>query len=244
MSSSDPVESLYPFPNEVIIERRAPAIDFARHAFSRGRIDRCFVIWVDGSVQPRLPRKREVISASAVGWLDSSSSAWIESVTLSGLEHSTACVMQAELTAIREAFRIAYDRVDEFDRLTIFSDSQPVLKGLRDQSTFSFLPGKGVMDDVLWYANRLYDLGLNVELRWVPGHSHVKGNERVDKLARRSRKLAVEFLSQAPPKTKVRNAIIITQSSRMDRRNLPSLIALQLSKGSETISKRETESST
>ena len=243
MSSSDPVESLYPFPNEVIIERRAPAIDFARHAFSRSRFDRWLVMWVDGSVQPRLPRTKERISASAAGWLDFSSGVWTESVTLNSLEHGTACVIEAELTAIHEAFRIAYDQVDEFDRLTIFSDSQTVLKGLRDQSTFSFLLGKDVLDGILRYANQFYDLGLSVELRWVPGHSRVGGNERVDKLARRSRKLAVDFLSQRQLKTRVRN-VITAKSSRMLRRNLLRLIVLQLSKDGETISKNETDSLT
>jgi len=229
MNFSDPLDCLYPFPNEVIIEHRESAIDFAKHMLRRGRIERCLVMWVDGSAQPRLPGKRvDRISASAVGWLDFSSNNWTESVTLNSLEHSPTNVNEAELVAIQEAFRTACDQVNEFDRLVIFSDSQCALKGLRNQSNFPFIPNTDAKNSILRYANQLYDVGIIVELRWVPGHSRVEGNERVDKLARRSGRLARHYLSQKPLQTKLRHVTITADSSRMLRKNLRKLIVLQL----------------
>ena len=62
------------------------------------------------------------------------------------------------------------------------------------------------------YANMLYDLGITAELRWVPAHSSVEGNERVDELARRFRRSAQSILAKEQPGL-ILNHVTVTPSS-------------------------------
>jgi hypothetical protein len=75
---------------------------------------------------------------------------------------------------------------------------QSVLSGLKSRSNFRHIIRKDVLEDVIMYANSLYDQGIIVELRWVPAHSSIEGNERVDKLAKRFRRSAQALLAKGP----------------------------------------------
>jgi ribonuclease HI len=229
MDFSDGIENLYPFPDKIFIECRASAIEYATRIFDGGEINRCLVMWVDGSVQsPPRCDNLDVVSASAVGWLDFSSNTWTESVAIASLKHSFGNPTEAELIAIYEAFRIACDQVDTFDRLILFSDSQCALKGLRDHSSFPFLPEKDAIYSILRCANQLYDVGVDVELRWVPGHSRVIGNVRVDKLARQSRRATERHFLDGRWRRWLQNIVVTAESSEHLRKNLQKLTRSRL----------------
>jgi ribonuclease HI len=189
-------ELLYPFPDEIIIQDRDSAIQFARHIVDRDAMERYLVMWVDASVQPFPPTKKaNRMSAVAVAYLDFPSMEWKDLITINTLRYGTRFSIEAELMAIREAFRIACELTDVFDRLLIFSDCQTVLEGIKARRMFHYLPKKDVLYDVFTYANSLYDLGILVELRWIPSHS-IEGNERVDELANQCRRTAQALLAQ------------------------------------------------
>lgn len=61
-------------------------------------------------------------------------------------------------------------------KVTVFTDSQNALVYLHQQQGVGRSPIAG-------YAERLGQQGVDVELRWVPGHGGVVGNERADRLA-------------------------------------------------------------
>ena len=120
----------------------------------------------------------------------------MESVTFNTLPYANgACLsLEAEFIAVREGFRIACGLEREFDQLVILTDCQSILRGMAAKSKFPGLRRKDVKDDLFVLANSLYDVGITVELRWVPAHAGIEGNERVDKLAARSRKAALSLL--------------------------------------------------
>jgi hypothetical protein len=113
-------ESLYPFPDEIIIEDRASATQYAHDILDQGPQERCLVIWVDASVAPHLPVKMvNTLCTAALAYLDYPSKSWREQVTFNTLLYGTAYSSEAELIAIYEAFRIACSCTDVFDRLVI-----------------------------------------------------------------------------------------------------------------------------
>lgn len=219
MDPRDTPESLYPFPDHIFIEERPVATQYSHAIFERGIIDRCLVIWVDASVDAsadaRPPTRRaNRISASAVRYLDLSSQDWMEFVTLNTLQYGTKFSFEAEFIAVHEAFRIACKLTDDFDRLVILSDCQQVLRGIRSGWGYTSLSNRDLHSGLLSYANLLYDLGITVELRWVPAHSSIEGNEQVDQLAMRARRTTEHNLAREQPGLVLKN--ITLGSTSMD----------------------------
>ncbi|KAJ9156923.1 hypothetical protein NKR19_g4014 [Coniochaeta hoffmannii] len=95
-----------------------------------------------------------------------------------------------ETMAVEVAVGIALGEVDKsrepnshrtpIRKVTVFTDSQSALASLRVRKP-SGGPGGG--RPIEGYAARLAAQGVGVELRWVPGHGGVEGNERADGLA-------------------------------------------------------------
>ena len=132
-------------------------------------------------------KKRKDLLPPQIPYLDFSSKDWTELVTLNTLPYGTAFALEAEMIAVHKAFCKACELTNDFDCLLIFTDCQAILEGIRANSTFSILSRPDWIANLLAYANMLYDLGITAELRWVPAHSSVEGNERVDELAKRCR---------------------------------------------------------
>ncbi|PSN60209.1 hypothetical protein BS50DRAFT_593982 [Corynespora cassiicola Philippines] len=199
------MESLYPFPEDIIIEDRPTAHDYGDTMSYRGPIDRCLVMWVDG-------KKAERLAASAVSYLDIPTEHWIDSATINTLYLGAKYSLEAEFIAIKEAFRIAHERTEDFDRLIILSDCQSILKGLRNASKFRSSITSELVDELFFYANSFYDSGVTVEIRWVPAHSFVAGNERVDEVATHVRRSAQRILTQEAPSRFVKDLTLTSLS--------------------------------
>jgi ribonuclease HI len=126
------------------------------------------------------------------------------------LLRGTSNVYRAKLSAVAEALAIAFSwaihkqvldenspqlesRVHE---ISIFTDSQDVLtklENLRHRAlTERQMQGDFILRKLITRSQYLRRLGVRVELRWVPGHARVEGNERADKAARRAAKNGVD----------------------------------------------------
>jgi ribonuclease HI len=196
----DVQESIYPFPDQVFIQDRISATRYGCTIFQQGVIHRCLVVWVDGSVDKYPPTKgADRLVASAIRYLDPFTKRWIEIVTLNTLHYGAKFALEAEFIAIHEAFRFARGLIDDFDRLVVLSDCQGVLHGMRTGSLYTILSRIDLVAGFLGDANSLYDDGISVELRWVPAHSDVEGNNLVDELATRVRRSAQYLLAQEAP---------------------------------------------
>ncbi|KAF2470842.1 uncharacterized protein BDR25DRAFT_354751 [Lindgomyces ingoldianus] len=221
MSTPSILESLYPYPDNIVIQDRLSAIQYGHNIFEQGMIERCLVLWVDGSVEKFPPVKEaKRLTAAAVRYLDFSSKDWAELITFNTLPYGSAFALEAEMIAIHEAFRKACELTNDFDRVLIFTDCQSILQGIKSKSTFSFLSKPDWIMNLFTYANMLYDVGITVELRWVPAHSAVEGNERVDELAKRFRRAARSILAKEQPDLILRHVTIITTSEELLRQDL------------------------
>ncbi|KAF2490254.1 hypothetical protein BU16DRAFT_147712 [Lophium mytilinum] len=218
MDAPSNVESLYPFPDNIVIQDRSSAIQYGHQIYEQGLIKRCLVLWVDGSVE-RSPRVKGAkrLTAAAVRYLDFSSKDWVELVTFNTLPYGSRFALEAEMIAIHEAFRKACELMNDFDRLLILTDCQSLLQGIQSRSIFSFLSNPDWMKSLLTYANMLYDVGITVELRWVPAHSSVEGNERVDELVKRFRRAAAFILAKEQPDLILRHVTITPCSEELLR---------------------------
>lgn len=83
--------------------------------------------------------------------------------------------------------------------VTVILDNQSVIKDLKNhnQSLDSLLDKQRAFT-ILMYLERAYP-GLKVIIRWCPGHSGVRGNEIVDKLAQKTAKESLQDTSRRPP---------------------------------------------
>ncbi|KAF2666173.1 hypothetical protein BT63DRAFT_458536 [Microthyrium microscopicum] len=176
------MESLYPFPEGIITHKRSIAMQIANDIYNEGIIERRLVIWVDGSA-PGSPAAADRLVTSAVTYLDWSSKTWTELITLNTLKCGARYSEEAEMIAIQEAFRVACNKSEDFDHLIILSDCLGLLEGLKRRETFTYFSRPELRNSLVKYANILYDLGIIVELRWVPAHEGIEGNERADTLA-------------------------------------------------------------
>jgi ribonuclease HI len=221
MNAQHKLDAVYPFPDNVVIQDRASAIRCGHDIFDQGVIDRCLVVWVDASVE-KYPsvRKANRLAVAAVRYLDLSSKSWTELVTLNSLPYGSAFAAEAEMIAIYEAFHVACKLVDDLDRVIIFSDCQSILQGLKSESSFGFLARPYWLMSLLTYANMLYDVGITAELRWIPAHSSVEGNERVDELAKRYRRSAQSILARDRPDLILHHVTIAPSSTEIFRQLL------------------------
>jgi hypothetical protein len=159
-------ESLYPYPNQIHIQDRPTAKAFAETT----------------SRQPTLPRTL-TICAGAISYIHPLTITRTESVAVSHLSSSTT----SEILAIWEAFRHAATLTEYFDNLTVFSDAQNALCMLLEDNSSE---AQDLVRDIITWANRFYDEGIRVDLRWTPRNVHVEAQKRVDGLSRAYRRIA------------------------------------------------------
>lgn len=111
------------------------------------------------------------------------SSPWSESAYTISASHRGR-QSHCEILAIEAALGIAKTTVQRSEaggitRVTVFSDAQPALDAIgkpRRAHTDCFARGAA-------YSTALAAMGVELEVRWVPGHCGVEGNERADKVA-------------------------------------------------------------
>ena len=66
-------------------------------------------------------------------------------------------------------------------KVTIFTDNQSVIQAVSAPHVQS---GQQILRFIVLAINKLREQHIDVELRWIPAHIGVKGNEMADKAAR------------------------------------------------------------
>jgi ribonuclease HI len=91
-------------------------------------------------------------------------------------------VFDAELHGVCEALEIACSLGDN-GQITVFLDSQAAISRIQHTEPG---PGQSLALRAHTAATSLQERGLQVTVRWVPGHAGVEGNKRADQAAKRA----------------------------------------------------------
>lgn len=157
-------------PPEVIIEDRETAVAFHEQIVVKASNERPLIIYTDGSgIEGR-------VGAAVVIDLENH-------VAHSQMgDDNTTTVYAAELHAIEMALESIVNSTEPWvaqarNGLVIFADSQAALKALRRPRMPS---GQVYLIGCLDLICRLAERGIQTELRWIPAHQGVLGNEIVD----------------------------------------------------------------
>ncbi|KAJ5303938.1 uncharacterized protein N7443_003598 [Penicillium atrosanguineum] len=168
------VQALWQAPPEVIIEDREVAVKRHDQILAIDWRERPAILYTDRSgIEGR-------IGAAAIVDLE-------DQHTHSQMgDENTSTVYAAELRVIEMALALVLESTEPWakqakNRLIIFADSQAALKALgrpRMPSGHVYLAG------CLELIRQLADKGIRTELRWIPAHQGVIGNEIVDQQAK------------------------------------------------------------
>ena len=105
----------------------------------------------------------------------------------------------AELKGISLALQIVETLPNrQYTRATIFTDNQSALRALHNPGNAS---GQYVLRELLQLLERVVNLGVMVDLRWIPAHRGIPGNEAADRAA----KEAAGYRPDSPLRTPRRN---------------------------------------
>lgn len=177
------------FHGKVVIEERELAL---QHAMDETGLplDERLVFWTDGS------RFRKYgLSGAGVVFTTPNCAEWVtKSFTLQyGLYSGSE---DTELFAIKSAIDIAvetfagYRRAGQSEpalsKLVIYNDCSSVLTNIASwepYTVYATYVREPLFRHISKMSGRLQDLGIQIELRWVPGHSEVPGNELAHRIA-------------------------------------------------------------
>ncbi|KAJ5144461.1 reverse transcriptase [Penicillium atrosanguineum] len=168
------VQAPWQAPPEVMIEDREVAVERHNQILMKDSRERPLILYTDGSgIEGR-------IGAAAIVDLE-------EQHAHSQMgDDSTSTVYAAELHAIEMALALVLESKEPWAKqaeigLVIFADSQAALKALRRPRMPSGQVYLAGCLDLIW---RLSGRGIRTELRWIPAHQGVIGNEIVDQHAK------------------------------------------------------------
>lgn len=182
------------FVGDVIIQSRDEAILAARESsLARSECaENQLVFYVDGSLFfKRGKRNAKRCAGAAVVFQADDGQDWQERVFSLPRESDT---LAAEMAAIAEGMAVALSQTltqpADVRRVVVLSDCQEALSRINElrHRTFSeeWLCSELnlVLRKLITRSQYFSQLGISVELRWVPAHSGVEGNVRADRAAR------------------------------------------------------------
>jgi ribonuclease HI len=168
------VQAPWQAPPEVIIEHREVAVNRHNQILVKDPRERPLILYTDGSgIEGR-------IGAAAIVNLE-------DQYAHSQMgDDDTSTVYAAELRAIEMALALVLESMEPWaeqakNGLVIFADSQAALKALRRPRMPS---GQVYLAGCLDLIRQLGEKGIRTELRWIPAHQGVIGNEIVDRHAK------------------------------------------------------------
>lgn len=195
------------FFGKIIIQIPEEALRCARsasRAYVIQQLNNTSVFWTDGSFKSYSPSYEKFLFPKNQGGVgvvfaqnrdpDHRDDSW-KTYYYEGLLYST--INNAELRGISLALDIASQTVQEQDhrrpeRIIIFSDSQWALGKI---AKFPDTPNTSheVIDFFREKSLLIHNLGVRLELRWVPAHHDLAGNIEADSLSRHARVLGPSY---------------------------------------------------
>ena len=92
-------------------------------------------------------------------------------------------VFNAELFTIEKAFKITWENKQlNINKVWIFLNSQAAIKKLKNSS---LKVGQYYIQSIKKWTKKFQDKAIQLHLEWVPGHMNIRGNDLVDKAAKK-----------------------------------------------------------
>ncbi|XP_060534482.1 uncharacterized protein LOC132706844 isoform X4 [Cylas formicarius] len=101
--------------------------------------------------------------------------------------HKEMCIATAETIAIKEGLRVALQRA--FTKVIILSDSLSEISKIANGNSNT------KMDYIMLQVREMMakSMGVAIRMAWIPGHSGIEGNEKVDSLAKIGKDLNIRL---------------------------------------------------